>query len=157
MDAVKWFADEIFPKIRAKNQSITFYIAGSNAPDEIKNLNGNGIVVKGFVTEQELSDLYKNCRIVVVPLRYGAGVKGKVIEALYNGLPIVTTDIGAEGIKGIESIVEIQNEPENFVTAVLDLYEDEQKLAEMSSKSIDFIKENFSMDAAWNIVKEDFK
>ena len=157
VDAVKWFAAEIFPKIREKNPNISFIIAGSNAPDEIRALDGNGIVFKGFVTDEELSDLYSNCRIVVVPLRYGAGVKGKVLEALYNGCPLVTTDIGAEGIKGIEGVAEIQNEPEGFARAILDLYEDGQRLAEMSRKSVAFIRENFSTEAAWNIIKEDFK
>lgn len=157
IDAVKWFAAEIFPKIREKNPNISFIIAGSNAPDEIRALDGNDIVFKGFVTDKELSDLYSNCRIVVVPLRYGAGVKGKVLEALYNGCPLVTTDIGAEGIKGIEGVAEIQNEPEDFARAILDLYEDGQRLAEMSRKSVAFIRENFSTEAAWNIIKEDFE
>lgn len=156
VDAVKWFAGEIFPKIRANNPGIDFYIAGSNAPDEIKELDGNGIIFKGFVTEAELARLYASCRIVVVPLRYGAGVKGKVVEALYNGVPIVTTDIGAEGIEGIEDIAAIHNEAEAFAEAVLRLYDDGDRLGEMSRKSIEFIKENFSMEAAWNIIREDF-
>lgn len=156
IDAVKWFAGEIFPKIHEKNPDINFYIAGANAPEEIKKLDGNGIVFKGFVTEEELSALYKNCRIVVVPLRYGAGVKGKVIEALYNGCPIVTTDIGAEGIRGIENIVEIHNEPDNFAYSIIRLYSAPEKLKEMSKKSTDFIKENFSINSAWNVIKEDF-
>ncbi len=58
--------------------------------------------MKGFVSEEELSRLYAECRMVVVPLRYGAGVKGKVVEAIYNGAPIVTTSVGAEGIPGVE-------------------------------------------------------
>ena len=68
---------------------VNFYIVGSKVTDEIKALEqpGNGIIVKGFVSEEELADLYRNCRIVVVPLRYGAGVKGKVVEAIYNGAP----------------------------------------------------------------------
>ena len=156
IDAVKWFAGEIFPKIHEKNPDINFYIAGANAPEEIKKLDGNGIVFKGFVTEEELSALYKNCRIVVVPLRYGAGVKGKVIEALYNGCPIVTTDIGAEGIREIENIVEIHNEPDNFAYSIIRLYSAPEKLKEMSKKSTDFIKENFSINSAWNVIKEDF-
>lgn len=156
VDAVKWFAGEIFPKIRANNPGIDFYIAGSNAPDEIKELDGNGIIFKGFVTEAELARLYASCRIVVVPLRYGAGVKGKVVEALYNGVPIVTTDIGAEGIEGIEDIAAIHNEAGTFADAVLRLYDDGERLGEMSRKSIEFIKENFSMEAAWNIIREDF-
>lgn len=156
VDAIKWFAREIFPSIRAKNSAIDFYIAGSNAPDEIKALDGNGIIFKGFVTEEELARLYASCRIVVVPLRYGAGVKGKVVEALYNGTPIVTTDIGAEGIEGIEGIAAIHNEAEAFSDAVLRLYDDGDRLRDMSWKSIEFIKENFSMEAAWNVVKGDF-
>lgn len=157
VDAVKWFVSEVFPLIRKENPKIEFYIVGSNAPDEIKNLAGNGIVFKGFVTEDELSALYGSCRIVVVPLRYGAGVKGKVIEALYNGCPIVTTNIGAEGISGIEDIVEIHDSPAGFAESVLKLYGDAEKLTLMSHKSVEFIKENFSMEAAWSVVKEDFE
>ncbi len=80
------FAREIYPKIREKLE-VPFYIVGSKVTEEIQALEqpGNGIIVKGFVSEEELSELYRTCRIVVVPLRYGAGVKGKVIEALYNG------------------------------------------------------------------------
>ena len=67
------------------------------------NSPGNGIVIKGFVSDEELERLYATCRVVVVPLRYGAGVKGKVLEALYNGAPVITTSIGAEGIPFVES------------------------------------------------------
>ena len=83
-------------------------------------------------------------------------MKGKVVEALYNGSPIVTTDIGAEGIEGIESIVAIRNRAEDFANAVLDLYGNDAKLVEMSRRSCQFIKEHFSMDAAWNVIKDDF-
>lgn len=122
VDAVKWFAKFIFPKIQAKNNSIQFYIAGSNAQYDIKKLDGNGVVFKGFVSESELKQLYSSCRIVVAPLRYGAGVKGKVIEAFYNGMPVVTTSIGAEGIEGIENIAKIHDDEEDFANAILDLY-----------------------------------
>ena len=94
IDAVEWFVDEIYSQIREK-ANIPFYIVGSNAPDDIKALDGDGIVFKGFVSDEELAKLYANCKIVVVPLRYGAGVKGKVVEAIYNGSPIITTSVGA--------------------------------------------------------------
>ena len=75
-----WFAQEIFPLIREKLPEINFYVVGSKVTDEIKALEqpGKGIIIKGFVSEEELAELYASCRIVVVPLRYGAGVKGKV-------------------------------------------------------------------------------
>ncbi len=80
-DAVLWFAREIFPLIR-EQIPVNFYIVGSKVTDEIKALEqpDNGIIVKGFVTEEELANLYASCRIVVVPLRYGAGVKEKLLK-----------------------------------------------------------------------------
>ena len=121
----------IFPLIRKRNSSIQFYIAGSNAQHEITTLDGNGVVVKGFVSESELKELYASCRIVVVPLRYGAGVKGKVLEALYNGVPVVTTSVGAEGINGIDKIAMIQDTEEGFANTILNLYEDKNQLEKM--------------------------
>ena len=157
IDAVKWFAENIFPKIHEKNTNVSFYIVGSNAPDEIKKMDGDGIVFKGFVTDKELKELYEKSRIVVVPLRYGAGVKGKVIEALYNGLPVITTSIGAEGINDIENVAEIHDEENDFANAVLSLYDDFEKLETMSRKSLNLIKKDFSIEAAWNVIKEDFE
>lgn len=157
IDAVNWFANEVYPIIREKNKNIDFYIVGSNAPEEIKQLNGNGIIFKGFVSDEELMELYSKCRIVVVPLRYGAGVKGKVVEAIYNGAPIVTTSVGAEGIAGVEDVLKIEDEAEAFANTVVDLYSDEDALVELANKTQSFIKENFSIDAVWNIIKEDFE
>lgn len=157
VDAVKWFAEDIYPLIREKNEDIDFYIVGSNAPDEIKQLDGNGIIFKGFVSDEELMELYSKCRIVVVPLRYGAGVKGKVVEAIYNGAPIVTTSVGAEGIAGVENVLKIADDAEAFADTVVDLYSDYEALTSLANKTQSFIKENFSIDAVWNIVREDFE
>ena len=155
IDGVKWFVENVYNLIRDK-QNIPFYIVGSNAPDEIKALDGNGIVFKGFVSDEELSDIYKKCKMVVVPLRYGAGVKGKVIEAIYNGIPIVTTSVGAEGIKNVEDVVCVEDEPKQFAEKVLELYNDDEQLEGMGNKSQQFVKEYFSTDAVWKIIEEDF-
>ena len=95
--------------------------------------------------------------MAVVPLRYGAGVKGKVIEAIYNGIPIVTTNIGAEGIPEIDQFVVVEDSADTFAKQVVDLYGDDVKLAKMAEQSQQYIKEHFSMDAVWNIVKGDFE
>ncbi len=156
VDAVKWFVDEVYSQIRDK-EDIPFTIVGSNAPDEIKALDGNGIIFKGFVSDEELDELYAASRMVVVPLRYGAGVKGKVVEAIYNGLPIVTTNVGAEGIDGVEQVLCIEDEADKFAERVLALYNDADKLTEMANKTQEFIKAKFSVDAVWDIVKDDFQ
>ena len=157
-DAVLWFANEVFPLIR-KKLNVNFYIVGSKVTEEIKALEqpGNGIIVKGFVSEEELSELYRTCRLVVVPLRYGAGVKGKVVEAIYNGAPIVTTSVGSEGIPGVEDVLLVEDQPEAFADTVVKTYSDTEKLAELSKKTQSYIRDHFSIDAAWEVIREDFE
>lgn len=157
-DAVLWFAKEIYPAIR-QQLKVPFYIVGSKVTEEIQALEqpDNGIVVKGFVTEEELAKLYGSCRVVVVPLRYGAGVKGKVIEAIYYGCPIVTTAIGAEGIPACEPVLEILDRPDEFADGVAALYQDPDRCGRMSRAAQGYIKEYFSVDAAWKVIEEDFK
>ena len=156
-DAVLWFAQKIFPLIR-EQLKVNFYIVGSKVTDEIKALEqpDNGIIVKGFVSEEELARLYADCRVVVVPLRYGAGVKGKVIEALYNGAPVVTTSIGAEGIEEAETVMKVRDEPEEFAGEVLSLYRDTDRCRRMSRETQSYIRKYHSIDAAWNVIGEDF-
>ena len=162
-DAVLWFARDIYPLIRQKMEEAgaaapDFYVVGSKVTDEIRALEqpGNGIIIKGFVSEEELEQLYAECRIVVVPLRYGAGVKGKVVEAIYNGAPIVTTSIGAEGIPQVEDVLVVEDEPEQFAQAVAELYQNEEACRELCERTQRYIREHFSMDAAWRVIEEDF-
>lgn len=157
-DAVLWFVKEVLPLIRARVQAV-FYIVGSQTPDEIRQLavSGGGIEVKGFISDEELAELYQSCRVSVVPLRFGAGVKGKVVEAVYNGMPTVTTPIGAEGIDGIEQAVLIRESAKDFADAVIELYQNTDLCRELSVKTQHFIRQNFSVDRIWEIVKDDFQ
>lgn len=159
-DAVLWFAREIYPSIREKMgpDAPEFIVVGSKVTEEILALEqpGNGIRIKGFVSEEELEALYETCRLVVVPLRYGAGVKGKVVEAVYYGAPIVTTSIGAEGIPQSETLMCVADEPEEFALAVAQLYQNPESCRDMSEKTQRYIRDYFSVDAAWSVIEEDF-
>ena len=156
VDAVLWFMKEIYPCIR-KNEDIPFYIVGSNPPEQIKNLkNEPGVIFKGYVTDEELKNLYEKCKLVVVPLRYGAGIKGKVVEAMSMGVPIVTTSTGAEGIHGLEKIVPVTDEPKEFANELLEIYNDNKKLSDISFEERNYIHKKFGTNAAWNIIKDDF-
>ena len=154
-DAVLWFAKEVYPLIEQKLK-MPFYIVGSKPTEAVKGLNSENIIVKGFVSEEELARLYNTCKIVVVPLRYGAGVKGKVVEALYYGAPMVTTSVGIEGIKGVEDIIEVEETPEKFADAVVSLYTDNARLTKTVDAYQKFVKDHFSVDAVWNIIRDDF-
>ena len=162
-DAVLWFVRQVYPLIlqnmEAKGlKAPDFYVVGSKVTEEIKALQqpGNGIIIKGFVSEEELTELYETTRIVVVPLRYGAGVKGKVVEALYNGAAIVTTSIGSEGIPGAEDVMVIKDRPQEFADAVAELYEKPEECQNLSQKTQDYIRAHYSIDAAWKVIEEDF-
>jgi glycosyltransferase involved in cell wall biosynthesis len=168
VDAMQWFVQEIYPQmwrlLGEEAGQIPFYIAGSQAPETITALNGTDgqgnpgpIQVKGFVSEEELQSLYDSCRLVVCPLRFGAGVKGKVIEAVYHGIPMITTPIGAEGIPDIRSVVAVEETAEAFARRAVEWYRDTGKLSEVSGRTQRYIREHFSMDALWNKVREDFQ
>lgn len=164
VDAVLWFVKEIYPLIRGQMGEVPFYIAGSRAPREITELdatdgagNPGEIVVKGFVSEEELQRLYDTCRLVICPLRFGAGVKGKVIESIYNGIPMITTSIGAEGIPEVQAVVAVEDEAGKFAEHTVKLYEDTDGLKEISEKTQGYIRKYFSMDALWDKVREDFE
>lgn len=158
-DAVLWFMDHVWPEIHEALPEVKFHIVGSKATDEIKALHDpeNGVIVEGFVSEERLGELYETTRIDVVPLRYGAGVKGKVVEALYNGMPIITTSVGAEGIPEVETVLRVEDDPEAFADAVVKLYQDPEALARMAQGTQDYVKKNFSTEAAWSVIEEDFR
>ena len=155
IDAVLWFCNEIFPLVLIKHPEIKINIVGSNMPDEIMQRNSENIIIKGYVTDNELQEIYSFSRISVVPLRYGAGVKGKIIEALYNQLPVITTSIGAEGILNAEKILSINDNPGDFADEIIKLYSNFEKLEDISNMSYHYICENFSENAAIRVLRED--
>jgi len=156
-DALKYFLDNMWDEIYAQIKA-PFYIVGSNATDEIKSLHNEakGIIFKGFVSEEELKELYEKVRLVVVPLRYGAGVKGKVIEALYYNDPVITTGVGAEGIDNSYNQMLVADEPGDFVNKCVTLYNDKEALKNMSKAADDYVKNKHSIEAVWDIIREDF-
>ena len=154
-DAVKWFLEKVYPKV-CERMSIPFYIVGANRIEQ-KRMNDNwNVICTGYLTEQELIDMYHKIRMVVIPLRYGAGVKGKLVDALYHGVPVITTDIGAEGVDEEGRVVSITNNEELFAEEICRLYIDEKKLENMSTGGKELVKMQFSFDAAWKRICNDF-
>jgi O-antigen biosynthesis protein len=122
-DAVLWFVKDIFPLVRREIPEIRFLIVGNNPTEKVKKLASDSIVVTGWVPE--MKPFLDQCRVEVVPLRYGAGNKGKVGEALAHGLPIVTTAIGAEGMNILPDVhAYVADDPEEFARKTIQLYRD---------------------------------
>ncbi|HNV86592.1 MAG TPA: glycosyltransferase [Candidatus Omnitrophota bacterium] len=123
VDAMEFFCSRIFPLIAKRLSDVRLYIVGNDPPGEIQALRTDRIIVTGYVP-----DLFwhlDRCRVFVCPLRYGAGMKGKIGTAMSSGLPVVTTSVGAEGM-GLahERHALIADDPEKFAAEVVRLYQD---------------------------------
>lgn len=95
IDAVTWFSKEVFPNIKKEMLDVKFYIVGRDPSDAIKKLASDSITVTGGV--ESVEEYYTHADLVVLPLRYGGGVKIKLLEAISYKKPIVSTSIGVEG------------------------------------------------------------
>ncbi len=154
-DAVIWFSKEVFPKIVESIPDIRFFIVGSNPTEEILSLSSSNIVVTGYVSDEELLKLYNKIRIVVIPLRYGAGVKGKTVEAMYYGVPIVSTYFGIEGLENIEGIIKNCDTVGDFADEVIRLCRcDSDGLTQISRNYIEYVKQYFSKERALKLMEK---
>jgi GT2 family glycosyltransferase len=155
VDGVVYFVNEIFPHVKERLPGVHLYIVGSNPPREVLSLQSSDIIVTGFV--KDITPYFENCRVFVVPLRYGAGIKGKVVHSMIRGLPVVATPIGAEGI--IEEVKEgkdmlVANTKEDFVEKVVSLYTDEKLWNTMSESPRGYAEKNYSYEASRIRLKE---
>lgn len=126
VDAVLYFYREIFPLIRKRLPGIKFHVAGSKPPREIQDLaRDTDVIVHGYV--RDLASLFNRVRLSVAPLRYGAGIKGKISTSLAFGVPVVSTAIGGESMPhGKGTGVLNADTAAEFADLVIGLYQDEK-------------------------------
>jgi len=132
-DAVLYFVDQILPLIRPRLPGVRFVAVGPDAPPAVLARAGDDVVIAGHVTEVEA--IFDASRVFVAPLRYGAGLKGKIGQSLAWGLPLVTTAVGAEGMglqDGEHAL--LADDPRPFADAVVRLYEDAALWARLSER-----------------------
>ncbi len=146
--AVKWFIENCWDYVKGKLNDIVFYIAGSEIPEDINILEkiDRNIKILGHLDENELRNTYDRVRVVIAPLTYGAGVKGKVLEAVAHGVPIVTTSIGAEGIPGAEKVAIISDNPMEFSESLINLYTDSDLWSSIRKRMVEYSKKRLSFE-----------
>jgi glycosyltransferase involved in cell wall biosynthesis len=157
VDGVMWFYSEVFPIILDSLPNIKWHIVGSNVPEKIKAFESNNIICHGFVSDEELTELYNTCKVCVAPLRFGAGVKGKVVEAIYNRIPLITTPIGSEGLSTKEKAFYVAEGAEEFAETVKKLYLDDTSCLKLQENCLKFIKNHFTIEIAKKEVLKDIK
>jgi GT2 family glycosyltransferase len=150
-DAVHYFAREVLPLVKESLPGVELLVVGDNAPPELGTYVG--VRVLGYVPD--LDPLYARSRVFVAPLRFGAGMKGKIGDALSYGLPVVTTTVGAEGMylrDGEEAL--IADTAEEFAAAVVRLYRDAELWQRLASNAQAHVERHFSPRVVGRIVND---
>jgi len=144
-DAVLFFMGEVYPQIRQLLPNVRLDIIGDNPAADIAAFDSDEVRVRGYVPDVE--PYLRERRVFVAPLRFGAGIKGKVGEAMAHGIPVVTTSIGAEGF-GLthRQDVMIADDPKSFATAVADLYSQQELWETIARNARLRIEKHFTPD-----------
>lgn len=147
IDAVRWLCKDIWPLVNEQLPDSKLHIIGSKMPDEIAAFTSDRVIVHGYVEDLEV--FHDNCRVSVAPLRYGAGVKGKINSAMSYGLPVVATTCAVEGMKLVhEEQVLVADNAEDFAAEIIRLYNDKQLWNKLSDAGLENVTEYFSLQAA---------
>lgn len=146
-DAIFFFINKIWPRIKIKLPELKFYIVGANPTQEILDLNNNkDIFVTGFV--KSLGYYLGKGTIFVNPIRMGGGIKGKLLEAMAYKIPIVSTPEGCEGIEEAKNnkniIITESNNPEFFANEILKLIKNDNKKALLANNAYNLVKNKYS-------------
>lgn len=162
-EAVIYFYKEVFPFIRKEVPDVKFYIVGNNPPENIRSLAANdpNVIVTGYV--ESLTPYYQRATVFVSPILIGGGIIAKNLNAMANGLPVVTTSIGNEGIEAIpDREILIADTPEEFAKKVIILLNDKDIRSKIGKAGKRFVKEKFDLkqvidkiDRVWESNKSD--
>lgn len=156
VDGVSWFAREVFPRVRDRLPDVRFHCIGGHVPEAIAALASQpGVVVHGHVPD--IDPYMDGCRVSIAPLRYGAGVKGKVNLSMAHGQPVVATPVAVEGMHLVDGRdVLVAGDADAFADAVVRLHEDEALWTLLSAHGRDNVQRHFSLDAARDTVRRVF-
>ncbi len=144
-DGILWFVRDIFPIIQKTFGGVHLTIVGSKAPEAVLALGGGAIEIAGFVSDDRLAELYAEASLVIAPLRYGGGVKGKVIEAMATGVPLVTTPTGAQGLNDPENLMFIASAADEFAQAVIQALTDRVEATDRARRALEYVRSHYSM------------
>ncbi|MCS6862680.1 MAG: glycosyltransferase family 4 protein, partial [Abditibacteriales bacterium] len=147
VDGLLYFCDEILPLVKKALPEVRLTVVGGDAPPEIQALSSETVRLTGRV--ESVTPYLDSHRVAIAPLRYGAGMKTKVIESLASGVPTVTTSVGAEGIGLVHGRhAFIADTPDEFAQAIVRLCQDDELWRQVSVASRRFVEQHCSLEVA---------
>jgi GT2 family glycosyltransferase/SAM-dependent methyltransferase len=156
VDAALWFCLEVLPALRERHPDLTLWLVGSNPTAEVLGLAGPAVRVTGHVSDPELARHYERARVAVAPLRFGAGVKGKVVEALAHGCPVVTTSVGYQGLDDLREVQPPADTADAFIAATLNLLTDDEAWRRARQLGTAFVRAHYSRESMARSLGLDF-
>ncbi|HED4877846.1 TPA: glycosyltransferase [Stenotrophomonas maltophilia] len=157
LDAMEWFIGDVFPHIHAALPQVRLHCIGAGAPDTLLALAANqpGVVMHGFV--EDIVPYMDGARIAIAPLRFGAGVKGKINLSMAHGQPVVGTTCAVEGmhLRAGQDVL-VADDAAGFADAVVRLYQDPVLWQQLAAAGLANVAEHFSLDAASATVQRVF-
>ena len=144
-NAVLYLKDTIWPLIRKHLPQAELHIYGAYASQKVNQLHNQkeGFLIKGFA--EDVNVVMSKAKVCLVPLRFGAGLKGKLLDAMQNGVPCVTSNIGAEGMfDDFEGNGFIEDDPKEFVHKAIQLYQDRNIWNEKQQNGFQIINQRFN-------------
>ena len=145
VEAVEFFVEKVMPLLRKRLPGVAFHVYGSSIPDSFDKYASDDVILEGFV--ESLDDVFESARVMIAPLLSGAGIKGKVLEAMSAGIPQVLTPVAAEATglsHGVSAM--IVEDPQAWVEAIAELYEDELRWQQVSENALALARNNFSFN-----------
>ena len=150
-DAVLYFCKKIFPFISRSSPNTKLYVVGSNPTRRIKELQKKfqNVVVTGYV--EDVRSFLSKASVFVLPARLGLGIKGKMLEAMAMGVPVVTTSVGCRGIRAVPGKdVIMADEPKEFAKKTLELLENPELQEEIGNNGRSVVEKYYD----WKVIAE---
>lgn len=145
--AALYLKETIWPLIRKQLPKAEMHVYGAYASQKVNDLHNKkeGFFIKGFA--DDVNQVMQKARVCLAPIQFGAGLKGKLVDAMQNGTPCITTTFGAEGMYGSLKVNGfVEDSPEEFVAKAVKLYEDEALWNEKQSNGFEIINKRFDKD-----------
>ncbi len=155
VDAAKWAVRKIMPRLRAGVPGIELLLVGSHMPPEVSAFAAKDVIPLGYVPS--LDSVFDRVRLTIAPLRYGAGLKGKVLDSLAAGVPCVMTPVAAEGLNlpdDLSRLVVDGDEPERFASRIEALLRDDAEYQRLRDASIAYIAGNYSAERIDTLLRQ---